>query len=226
MASQFKARVVQFMLHAFATMPLPLARYLGGFLGVLAYYSGVRAAKTTSVNIHVCFPELTPSQVKRATRLSMAHAGKMAAEMGMSWLWPSQRVLGCVHRIEGQTLLEQAVQSDKGLIVISPHLGNWEVMGIYLASQTPTAALYQPPKMAIVDPMIKSARSRNGSELVPTNTKGVIRLLKRLKAGGVVGILPDQEPDPESGVFVHFYNYPALTMTLVSKLSAKTRDPV
>ena len=62
--------------------------------------------------------------------------------------------------------------------------------------------LYQPPKSPLLDQVIYHGRSRTGAQLVPTNRKGVMALLKTLKQGGMVGILPDQEPDESGGEFV------------------------
>ncbi len=114
-------------------------------------------------------------------------------------------------------------EPDQGLIVLSPHLGCWEIAGLYLASRGSVTSLYRPPRKALFEPIIKHARERSGAELVPTDAQGVRRLYKVLQAGGVTGILPDQQPDSNKGaVFAPFFGVPALTMLLVNRLVRKT----
>ena len=110
------------------------------------------------------------------------------------------------------------------MLLLFPHLANWEVIGVWCDQQRMNLhAMYQPPRQAWLDPIMRQAREDNGSSVYPTDTGGVRSLLKALKAGHVVGILPDQEPEEEGGVFAPFFGVPALTMTLAQKLARRTR---
>src|SRR5690606_1242781 len=130
--------------------------------------------------------------------------------------------LATIRRVEGEELVEEALARGQGLIMLGPHLGNWELVGLYLSSRFQMAALYEPPKLQEFESFMIDQRSRVGSELVPTNKRGVMRLLQILKAGGLVAILPDQEPDLAGGEFAPFFGVQANTIKLVSKLIQKT----
>ena len=93
-------------------------------------------------------------------------------------------------------------------------------------SHFPFTAMYEPPKIAGLEPIIRHGRERMGAKLVPTNPRGVAALLKALKRSEAIGILPDQEPDWGSGVFAPFYGRDAYTATLLPKLVARTQARV
>jgi len=108
------------------------------------------------------------------------------------------------------------------VIVLAPHHGNWELVGLYLSTLRPMAALYKPPKIKELEDYMSKVRGRHGSELVPTNKRGVVRLFSVLREQGMVGILPDQVPGGSGGVFAPFMGVPANTIKLVSRLVDKT----
>jgi len=107
------------------------------------------------------------------------------------------------------------------VIVLSPHLGAWELAGLYLSTQGPTTTLYKPqPEL---DWLIREVRARRGAELVPTDSRGIRKLMQALKRGEYVGILPDQEPRANRGsIFAPFFGVPAFTMLLINRLARKT----
>jgi KDO2-lipid IV(A) lauroyltransferase len=149
----------------------------------------------------------------------MIEFGKTHAEIAYLWQRPVGRVLSQVKGISG---LEHLDRSDgRGVIVLSPHLGAWELAGLYLSTLGPTTILYRPQPLA--DGLIRDARARGGGQLAPTNPRGIRRLLQALKRGEYVGILPDQEPKADRGsVFAPFFGVQAFTMLLVSRLVQKT----
>ncbi len=217
-----QARLLVFFLKLFSLLPLGLTRRLGVWVGVLLWLFNGRARSTTQINIQLCYPELDKHSQEKLTKQSLQGSCITAFEMGPSWFWPKDKILGKISSSRGTELLQQAVESGQGVIVLAPHIGNWELLGLCIAEHYPITNLFQPPKSAYMGEMIRSARTRSGSHLAPTNRKGIITLLKALKAGEVVGILPDQEPEPESGVFAPFFGVDALTMTLASNLARKT----
>lgn len=205
-----------------ASLPLRMVHGIARFYGSCASRFPSRARTTTLLNLQTCFPDASTQDIARLARLSLQHTAMTALEMGKAWLWPLDRTLGMIREIEGQEVLNDAVADARGTLVLAPHLGNWEVFGFYITEQAPTTFMYQPPRNAALDRLIKSARSRGHASLAPTNRQGVAQLLKALKSGEWVGVLPDQEPPPESGVFAPFFGVPALSMTLVAKLVGRT----
>lgn len=213
--------LIKVLLQLFAFLPLGLNRQIGSLIGFMLYVADSQARKVSAENIRRCFPEMSIDDQDLLVRKSLVETGKMALEVAPVWMrpwsWVSQRIKG----LEGDALLKTAIERPEGLIIVVPHLGNWEVFAPYLSSFTHMTALYQPPKIAAFDDIIRRARERAGSTLVPTDRKGVAALLKALKAGGLTVILPDQVPD-SGREHVPFFGHPAQTMTLVSNLVNRT----
>jgi KDO2-lipid IV(A) lauroyltransferase len=120
--------------------------------------------------------------------------------------------------VEGESYLKDAIANDRGTILLIPHQGNWEVIGLWVAKQAAMTSLYQPPKNRLLGNWIKKSREQTGANLVPTNVRGVAALLKALNRGETVAILPDQQPPKASGDFAPLFGKPALTMTLAYNL--------
>lgn len=204
-------------------LPLRRARQLGATVGRMAYRLNIRMVKVTRRNLALCLPHLSAEQRESLTRDSVLETGRLAPEVCVIFCNQRTPANQRIRRYEGEALVRGLLAEGKGLIVLAPHLGNWEVLGTYLAKLAPTTNLYQPPRLLGLDEFIRSGRQQTGSQLVPTNAKGVAALLKALKNGGICGILPDQNPNGEqSGEYVPFFGHPAFTMTLAYKLIRKT----
>jgi KDO2-lipid IV(A) lauroyltransferase len=112
---------------------------------------------------------------------------------------------------------------NRGLIVAAPHLGCWELLNYWLCSRTPIAIAYRPPRRAELEPLLLRARGGLAAEQVRAEgSAGVRKLFKRISSGGVVGILPDQQPKQGEGEFAPFFGTPASTMVLLSRLAERT----
>ncbi len=205
-----------------ALLPLSLGQRLGAALGVRAYKKRGKAYNITRMNIDFCFPELLQVQKQTLIKSSLIETGKMAGELGMSWLWRPERVMSKVRKVHGEEIMATALSQGRGVIVIGPHLGNWEVLGLYLSTRYPLTSMYRPPKIELLDRLIRKKRARLGAKLAPANVKGVRMAMKSLKAGEVLGILPDQEADSGSGIFAPFFGQDAYTMKLLPQLAAQT----
>lgn len=210
------------VLYLLALLPLRMAQSLGAYIGLRTYKSKNKAYRITRINIQHCFPELSEEQQDDLVKASLIETGRLAGEMGMSWIWSSGRVLAKVRKVHNEECLSEALSHGKGVIVIGPHLGNWEVLGLYLSTKYPLTSMYRPPKIELMDRLIRRKRARLGSKLAPANVKGVRMAMKALKAGEVLGILPDQEADKGSGVFAPFFGQDSYSMKLLPQLAAQT----
>ena len=118
------------------------------------------------------------------------------------------------------------IAAGRGVIVLAPHFGNWELLNQWLASRTPLAILYAPPESPVGDAFLQRVRAAHGDPARVTQIRaeaaGARQLFKWLQAGGVVGILPDQQPKQGDGEFAPFFGRPALTMSLAGRLAART----
>ncbi len=205
-----------------AWLPLSLLQALAAIFGIAMNLCPTRMRETTRYNLRLCFPTLPDRELHTLVAESLRETAKTALEMGKCWRLPVDKVLALVREIEGGDILEDAYQQGKGVILLAPHLGNWEIFGYYFTEKYPSTFMYQPPKNHYFDEMIRNARSRGQARLAPTNRQGVAILLKALKRGEMVGLLPDQEPAEEGGEFADFFGVPALSMTLVSRLVERT----
>ncbi|MBS97903.1 MAG: lauroyl acyltransferase [Oceanospirillaceae bacterium] len=205
-------------------LSLKRAQQLGKWLGRRLYKSGPDSGlcRATRVNVEVCFPALTEDEREALIRESLEQTGCSLAESGISWFWKPERALKTVVAVEGEALIRDELEAGRGILLIAPHLGNWEVMNLYLSRHYPVTAMYKPPRQKMLNDLILKRRGRLGSSMAPADAKGVRMVLKALRRGEIVGILPDQEPERESGVYAPFFGQPALTMKLFPQLAAQT----
>ena len=218
-----KATLVRALLRVCSLLPLAWARALGRGLARLHGLFGSRSCKVTQRNIELAFPELTAAQQRNLVGASLSATGELMAEMGHIWLRPLTHVSSLIREVHGASLVSDAQAAGRGVIILAPHLGNWEVVGLHLATLGKTASLFEPPKLAGLAPIIERARQRSGAQLVPTTSGGLGRLLENLRQGGISGILPDQTPAQVSaGENSTFMGVPCFTGTLASNLIRRT----
>ena len=203
-------------------LPLAWAHRIGEFTGWL--FSKLPHAYTLSMekNLDICLPELTGENRNRFRNTVYKEIGKTIFEIGALWGWPRDKILHTVCKISGEDVLSQAREQGKGVIIAAPHLGCWELVGIYCADRFPMTSMYRPPRIQALDNLVKSARQRTGSTLVPANNQGVKLLLRALKHNEFVGILPDQDPRNEGNVFADLFGLSASTPVLLPRLANKT----
>ncbi|MGC8120892.1 lysophospholipid acyltransferase family protein [Marinobacter sp. VGCF2001] len=220
--SKLKYFLIAGFLRLAGLLPLGLAQRIGRLGGLLAWYSNGRSRKTTDVNIRLCLPELSPTEQKQLSRGSMAHTGMTAMEIPLMWEWPVEKCFNLIKETRGLELVDQAIASGKGLILLAPHLGNWELTGLFFSSRYKMASLYSPPHIKEFEDYMIRVRGRLGSELVRGDRRGLLRLMGILKEGGVAGILPDQSPRGKTNAYAPFFGIEVRTMTLVNRLIQKT----
>lgn len=181
-----------------------------------------RARATTQANLSHCFPALSNSELKVLTKKSLQNTACTALEMGKAWVSPVPATISLVTQYSGFDEFRKAASSGCGVVLLAPHLGNWEVFGFTACDEINANFMYKPPKIHGMDRLLKETRSRNKVKLAPANRTGVAQLLKALKAGEVVGILPDQVPEQDGGEYATFFGQTALTMSLASRLIQRT----
>jgi KDO2-lipid IV(A) lauroyltransferase len=155
-------------------------------------------------------------------RANIAETGKAILETLAIWQWSQTKALSLVKACHNLHLIDEALARGKGIIFLTPHLGCFEITSIYYASLHPITVLFRPPKKSWLAPLIDTGRSKGQVTLAPANVQGVRAIMHALKKGEAVGILPDQIPNEGEGEWADFFGKPAYTMTLASKLAAKT----
>ncbi len=210
------------LLKLFSHMPMNMTQRVGTGIGHMMWASRGRARYVAETNIKACFPDHSPAQQKRLAKQAILETGKTIAETGALWNSPFEFGRKLLHHIHNEALLDDALASERGLILILPHLGNWELTNHYISTKTNILAMYQPAKIPELDRLMHEARNRHGTKTVPTTASGVKAVYRHLKKGGTTVILADQEPPLKSGRFASFFNRPALTPTLVPRLLKDT----
>ena len=203
-------------------LPLPAAHGLGRLIGLGMWFSGGGTAKVAKKNIQICFPDEDQEQRAKKAKKSLIALGKTYAEMGMSWMWPISKVNKLITHVEGMEYLEKALNDKNGIILIAPHLGNWEILNHFFRQHFFMTVMYKPTKIPALNKFIYNTRKRVDVGLVPANKDGVHALFQLLDDKGVVAVLPDQEPSRKSGVFAPFFGQTALTGNLIGDLARKT----
>ena len=201
-----------------ARLPVSWLHALGRGLGLLAAILPIDVTRTTRRNLEMCFPDITGAARQRLIRRSMMHQCCAVMELGPIWFRSPVATRRLITTISGEALVDQALASERGVIALLPHLGAWELAGQYLNTRVGFTALYSPGRY-LLDDVIRARRERGASKMVGPDQQGMRSLLRTLKQGGMVLLLPDQNPRDGSGVFADFFGRATYTMQLLSRLA-------
>jgi KDO2-lipid IV(A) lauroyltransferase len=205
-----------------ARFPLAVLHRLGAVLGRMTYLLSGGYARRVRENLAQAMPDSLERERLEILRASIAEAGKGVAELPWLWRRPPAEVTASIRACHGWEHVEAARASGRGVIFLTPHLGCFEVSATYAAQRIPITVLYRPPKLAWLEPLMRSGREHSQVQLARTDLGGVRLLLKALKRGEAVGLLPDQVPGRGEGEWAGFFGRPAYTMTLVGRLADST----
>lgn len=198
--------------------PLPFLHALGAALGWVVYLFSGSYRRRLQENI-------TRAGFATYVHSAVSEAGKNILELPFIWCANPARVLRTA-RVENWEIVQAALDAKTGVILLTPHLGCFEIIAQAIAARTRLTALYRPPRKAALKPLIEGARARDNLLLAPANLTGVRSMAKALKKGEAIGLLPDQVPQEGEGVWADFFGKPAYTMTLSAKLHSMTGAPV
>ncbi|KJH85200.1 lysophospholipid acyltransferase [Stutzerimonas stutzeri] len=212
---KFKGALVVGFLRLFALLPWRAVQGLGGFIGWLMWKLPNRSREVARTNLSKCFPELDAAEQERLLRHGLQQIGRTFTESACAWIWPAEKTLRLVRQVEGLEVLENALASGKGVVGITSHLGNWEVLNHFYCAQCKPIIFYRPPKLKAVDDLLQRQRVQLGNKVAPSTREGIISVIKEVRRGGAVGIPADPEPSEGAGVFVPFLGTQALTSKFV-----------
>ena len=214
--------ILRSVLRLSALAPLEVARALGRFLGCLAFRMNKQMVRVVRRNIELAYPQLPAEQQAALMKEAVLEQGALTAELGHVWRRSPAYVMSKL-RVVGIEHLEAAAADERGVLVLAPHVGNWEVLPHHLVTQGDLLGLFEPPKLPSVGSLVLKARKRPGGAYVPTTPKGLVQLVRHFKRGGLTGILPDQVPAHESGgLNVPFKGIECFTASLCANLLSKS----
>jgi len=203
-------------------LPLRLLHALGAGISWLVYALDPKYARRLRENLQQSGIAPDPVSFGKLLRRTIPALGQGFLEILVIWFRPEPKVLAMVQEVEGWEHVQAAMAAGKGAVLMTPHLGCFEIGGLYSGSRLPFTELYRPPKFALLEPLMHVGRSRGHIDLATTDYAGVKKMLAALKRGEAIGLLPDQVPSQGDGVWANFFGKPAYTMTLVSRLQRKT----
>lgn len=197
-------------------MPLAWLHALGATMGWFAWLFSPTYRRHMRENMILALGEAGERRFRNA---AIGHAGRQFIELPKIWLRPLEEAVSRVVRISGWAHVEAAQCAGKGIIYLTPHLGCFEITAQYLSTQAPITVLYRPPKRAWMQTLIEIGRKRAQLHIAAADLAGVRTLLKALKKGEAVGLLPDQAPKVGEGRWLDYFGKPAYTMTLAARLT-------
>ena len=203
-------------------LPLSLQQGLGDALGRFAHWRDTREARVARRNLELV--AATPGGLPREQAIAgiLRATGRNAFETLRIWTRPRADNLVLVASVVGEAHLAAALAAGRGVILAAPHYGNLELVIEAMAARGPFALVYRVPDSRIGDGFLRLARGGENITLVPAEGNAMRPLWKALKAGGVVGITPDQQPKLGAGEFAPFFGKPALTLSLVPRLAERS----
>ena len=202
-----------FIFRILSRLPLRAVHALGALLGRLIYLLSPTYRRHVREN-------LAQAGIDPALRGAVAaESGKQMLELARIWLRPLEEANAQVVEVVGRDCLDAALAEGRGVLFLTPHLGCFEITAQYLSSFGDITVLYRPPKSAAAQELILTGRKRARLHLAPADLSGVRALIKALKKGQMVGMLPDQAPKTGEGVWLKFFGRYAYTMTLAARLT-------
>jgi KDO2-lipid IV(A) lauroyltransferase len=195
-----------------ALLPLPLLHALGAALGWLSFAASAGYRRRFLANAAQAGYGM--AQVRPA----VSEAGKLIAESPRLWFGAPVAV-----EWDGAELITAARDRGRGIVFLTPHLGCFEITAqAYAQRFGRITVLYRPARKPWLRELVDTVRNRSNLASVPTTMAGVRRMLKALRAGEAVGLLPDQVPPEKLGVWAPLFGRPAYTMTLSARLATQT----
>ena len=210
--------LVKWLFELLSRFPLRGLHFFGSVLGWLTYWSSASYAARLRENLGYYNAGRHPDELGHLLSANIAETGKSIAELPWVWRRPLPVVLGSVKQIYGLEYFQAFSLGKQGLVILTPHLGCFEIIGMYVAHAMPMTCMYTVPKRAWMDEVIRSGRQRGQMKLAPADLGGVRMMLKALKRGEAIGLLPDQVPSHGEGEWEDFFGRPAYTMTLAGRL--------
>ena len=216
----------QLIVGYFSHMSLKRSHQWAGFVGRMVWRWSEKQRRITLTNMKLCYPNLSEHEQEALAKAALIETVKTFFELGRVWKKHAKDIDGLIVNVHGKELLDEALSEGKGVLLAAPHFGNWEVLNLWLARYKPFSFLYKPPENKKIEQLLLQYRGQSGANQITADKKGVRQIIQSLKNKHLMAILPDQQPKAGQGVHVDFMGQSAYTMSLFSKIAAKTDVPV
>lgn len=214
------------LLNFFSRRPIRFSRFFARSLAAIINALKItKTAKTISLNIDICLPERSEQEKQLLIRAAVRNELQSYMEFFSIWGSSNETNIARIKQVTGAQYFHEAMEAKKGIILLAPHFGTWEVMNAWFAQYTQMTIMYKPIKNPEADQFVRKARSREQANLVPTDESGIRQIFKALKAGGTTVILPDHTPK-SGGEMIEYFGLPLSSSNLSAKLIQKTKAKV
>ena len=213
--------LLKLCLNTIALLPLALVQVIGASLGMLAFIASKQYRSLFLPQYQAVVQDRKlPFKLWEAVRAS----GMLFSDS--LWIWRNpQKALKLVE-VQNWDVVEKAISEGHGLVMLTPHLGGFEIIPRVLAQHFPATILYRPSRQAWLNDVVEEGRAYPNMHFVPTNLNGVRQMTRALTRGEAIGILPDQVPSGGEGVWVPFFGRYAYTTPLPARLANRNNTPV
>lgn len=212
-----------YLLKTFSRQPIKFGRFLARMLaGLINTLKITKTSKSIELNLQIALPDLTPQQRIEITEQAIRNEITSYFEFLSIWGSSNSKNIERIHHIEGEHYYHEALAAKKGLVMIIPHFGTWEILNAWCSQFTSMTILYKPVKNEDANRFVRDARSRERANLVPTDESGVRQIFKALKQGQTTAILPDHTPNV-GGSMINYFGVPLASSNLSAKLIQKTK---
>ena len=210
-----------------ARLPLAALHAIGSAFGALTFIGSPSLRARMLDNIGTAgIAGSDPRDALRLGRRSARELGKGLFEVLPFWRGRTAEMLALVRTDGSWDRARELAAQRRGVIFLTPHLGCFEAAGQFLSRHLPITVMYRPPRLEWLDPLLRAGRAQGLARVTTADGRGVRALLKALKGGDPIGLLPDQVPATGGGVMADFFGRPAYTTTLVAKLQRSTGAPI
>lgn len=212
--------LLKLCLNTIALLPLALVQVIGAFLGMLAYVG--------SKQYRSLFRPQYESVIRARNLPFKLWAAVRASGMLFSdslWIWRNPKKALAITAVHNWNIVQDAMSEGKGMIILCPHLGGFEIIPRYLAQHFPATIMYRPSRQEWLNEVVEEGRAYPNMHFVPTNINGVRQMTRALSKGEAIAILPDQVPSGGDGIWANFFGRPAYTTTLPIRLANRHNTP-
>ena len=221
MLNKFLPVLATLLFKLVGSLPLVVVQTLGWGAGWIAWCLPGRYKRRAAENLKQAFPDST----EQTLRAAMLSSGQLIYEMPFWWTRRNDAFLNTKLACDNWQQFDEALALGKGVILLSPHAGCFELLGPVYSSRYRSTVLFRPPRLEWLQDWIIQMRSRPQLTMAPANQTGVRTLVKTLLRGNTVGILPDQVPPEGEGVWAPFFGKLAYTAVLPAKIALKNNIP-
>ena len=196
------------LLNFFSRRPIRFSRLIARMLaGLINLLKITKTSNTIKLNIDICLPHLSEQEKISITRATIQNELQSYMEFFSIWGSSSHENAARVRNVLGAEHFHAALAEQKGIVLLAPHFGTWEIMNAWFAQYTEMTIMYKPIKNEDADKFVRDARSREKANLVPTDESGIRQIFKALKLGGTTVILPDHNPK-HGGEMIDYFEIP------------------